>query len=327
MQNNIFNYAPKELVMDAFFAWLFEELNTDSLSNYKVEFLKNLKIEGFSDKSVISKIEKQKFNTDLLITIDDKKILFENKTTSTIHSNQLKVYKEKISNCDKYIYMKLAFIDYKERLEANKYGYTVVGAEDIKSALIPLKDCCQIVKQYYDYIEENYIHKFQQIKDSVENSDYKIYSELDAQRFFLSKLYEILEGKVEKLNFKYNSNNGGSPWTQLSIDQKPKIYGEKAESIFWRIDKKKKGYYIKLTQYAKISKEYKKDKTKRLKKLRKIINNILKNETNIKKSEVTDRGLYSSEIAIFYFSENKYENLFQTLKNISIEFCKEYDKL
>ncbi len=328
MGNNIFNYAPKELVMDAFFAWLFEELKTDNLSKYKADFLDNLNIKGFSNSSVIRKIEKQKFNTDLLITMDnDKKILFENKTTSTIHSNQLKVYKEKIPDCYKYIYMKLSFIDYKERLEAGDNGYTVVGAEDIQKALFPFKNCCQIVEQYYDYIEENYIHKFKQIKYKVKNSDPKIYSKIDAQRFFLSLLHEKLEEKVEELKFNYKANKGGNPWTQLTIIQKPKMYGEKKESIFWRIDKNKKGYYIRLTQYAKISKEYKKDKMKRLKKLRKIMNNIFESETNIKKGEVGDRGLYASEITIFYFFENKYEDLLPTLENISIKFCKEYSEL
>jgi len=328
MMNNIFNYAPKELVMDAFFAWIFKELNENNLTKYKLQFLNDMKIEGFTNKSKITDIKKQECNTDLIITIDNKDILFENKTTSTIHSNQLEEYKNNVPNCHQYIYMKLGYIDFNEKLQAKKHDYIIVGIEDIEKALHPIKDCCQIVEQYYAFLKNKYIEKSENIQKRMLNNDSTVYEVSDAQRIFLSGLYEKLYGKVKFLKFKYAANRGGTPWTQLSIAYTSKLYGEKGESIFWRIDKKKeKGYYIALKQYADIIDTYKEQKKKRLNILRICFNKLLEKKSNLHAGKVSNRGIKSSEIAIFYFEDNKHEQLSSKLKELSIEFEKEYTTL
>lgn len=332
--NNIFDYAPKELVMDAFFAWIFKELNTPKLSKHKLHFLESLHLDGFNVNSEITQIERQKCNTDLLITIENKIILFENKTTSTIHSNQLANYKKALPNCHKYIYMKLGFIDYKEQQQASANGYIIVSIENIIRALEPLKQCCQIVNQYYEFLETRYIKKSQDICNAIKKNDETIYRHSDAQRIFLSDLYEKLYSKnlyaknKDTLTFRYSANKGGTPWTQLGIAHKDKQYGDTKESIFWRIDKKKKdGYYIRLTQYANIEKTYKKEKKDRLNKLRECFEELVKKKSSLKSSKVSNEGLKSSEIGIFYFKNNEYDKLFKALVDLSIEFVEKYKKL
>ena len=103
---NLFDYATSELSQDAFICWLAawanpEYIATDiKLHQLAVKFLsecfKKHQID-FPESITNIKIEKQKDNIDVLITLNDSyAILIEDKTFSKQHSDQLKRYLDKI---------------------------------------------------------------------------------------------------------------------------------------------------------------------------------------------------------------------------------------
>ena len=328
--NNIFKFSPKELVMDAFFAWLFKELYSNpSMQKYQVAFLKNLNITGLSSPWSSCEVEKQKENTDLVVTINEKEILFENKTISTIHGskyyrNQLHKYKTILPHCYKYIYMKLSFIDYEENKIAVSEGYSVVTSQNIQRALDPFKSFCQIVEQYYEYLDDNFLKKENTLFSEME-TNCSVYKYSVVQRKFLSDLYMKLDGHLKDMKLNYASNIGGSNWTQLRIAMSTKKYGTVNEYIFWRIDKKKKGgYYIKLTQYANIDSSYQLDKETELKRLRKIFDDLVAIKYSLISAKCQKRGMKSSEIGLFYCKDNSYYDLATQLVDFSKDFVAKY---
>lgn len=329
--NNIFAIATKELVTDAFFAWLFEEFKADDdLRKYQKRFLSGLKISGMSDEVSIEKAEKQKNNTDLLVTFQDgekrKEVLFENKVHSTIHSGQLERYKKNSPDCHKYIYMKLGYIYYSERKEAEKWGYSIVGATDIEAALRPFKDYNQIISQYYQYIKTCHVEQCADMFKKMEANDSSVYSNIYSQRRFLSDLHENIDSLVDYTEFNSKANNGGTPWTHLCVAKKASKYGDENEYIFWRIDKKSGRYYLRLNQYSYIDKSFKTEKMAELKVLREIFIQLVKN-TNLVASSPSNQGLKESEIGLLYFDINSYSELMESIEQITLDFVKSYEKM
>ncbi len=278
--NNLFAKATKELVTDAFLAWMLEELENDiNLNKFKGHFLNELQITNASEKVRIAKTQLQLKNTDLVVTLEDghssKKILFENKTWATIHSDQLNKYKLKFPDCHQYIYMKLAYIDFQEKMKATDCGYTVIGAKEIESALRPFKSHSQIISQYYQYIKDEFIDYPIKFDERMQSNDASVYGERQPQRKFLSELHENLHNQLDYLYFKSGTNNNGTPWTHLKIAKKDKKYGDKTEYIFWRIDQKSGKNYIRLNQYSSIGQSELDEKKEHLAIQREIFNELL----------------------------------------------------
>lgn len=326
--NNLFAKATKELVTDAFLAWIFAELENDkNLSKFKVHFLNELQIKDISENICITQTQLQADNTDLIVSMKDthsfKKILFENKTWTTIHSDQLNKYKLKFPNCHQYIYMKLAYIDFQERMEAFDCGYTVIGAKEIESAIRPFKDYSQIISQYYQYIKHEFIDYPINFYERMQNNDSLVYGERQPQRMFLSELHESLHDQLDYLYFKSGTNNNGTPWTHLEIAKKDTEYGDKNEYIFWRIDKKSGRYYIRLNQYSNINQSKSDEKNSNLISQREIFNELL-TKCKLKASKPSNRGVKNSEIGLFYFDKNSYLELQETLVWFSKEFVEKY---
>ena len=119
--NNLFKHSPKELTTDGFLTWLIYEVKDDQ--SQIVPLFKKLELcspqaKLISDVEVKRQASRKKTGTkkdgkvDLIVEYkvdgDEFKALFENKTHSTIHSNQLATYKEMFPHCQYYKYLKLA---------------------------------------------------------------------------------------------------------------------------------------------------------------------------------------------------------------------------
>ena len=215
--------------------------------------------------------------------------------------------------------MKLAFIDFQERKKALECRYTVIGANEIESAIRPFKDYSQIISQYYQYIKDEFIDYHNSIYKRMLNNDASVYGERQAQRIFLSELHERLHGQLDYLCLKSGTNNGGTPWTHLTIAKANTEYGDKSEYIFWRIDKKSGRYYIRLNQYSDIDKLNYNKKKENLTFQRKIFNELL-TKYKLTESKTSNRGIKESEIGLFYFDNNSYADLSNTLARFSKEF-------
>lgn len=136
--NNLFSHSPKELTTDGFLSWLILELANDK--EQVLIFFKSLGLCHESAKNIEDvTVSRQEQNTDLIVRFSADStlhsVLFENKTYSTIHSNQLSKYKQKFPDFQGYKYLKLARVNYVERKQAMSYGYDVIDSRCLLNAL------------------------------------------------------------------------------------------------------------------------------------------------------------------------------------------------
>jgi hypothetical protein len=250
--------------------------------------------------------------------------LFENKTHSTIHSNQLYKYKEKFPSFNYYKYLKLARINYDEKKEAKANGYDVLSSLDLYEALDCLGLDSEILSQYKKFLINNFVTPFNEIEHEMfTENNFGLFKKREAQQYFMDILYQEIDGLNDSIKFKSGSNVGGDAWTQLDISHKAKVYGEKTEYLFWRIDKKSGDYYLRLSQYAYISKDYKYVKKKTLKKLREFIEPLF-TRYGLSTSPPSNRGVKESEICIIYFKNNDLMNVSNVLVDLTKDVIKRY---
>jgi len=341
--NNLFQYSTKELTTDAFLAWLFVGFDTEAkLKGKGADFFCELGLGILSSEAVTCiTISRQEKKTDLMLRCevdgDKREYLFENKTYTTIHSNQLKKYKSSFPKSTEYIYLKLGLINYEESESAKNEEYKVVGVEKLYEALLPLGGCHFLIDHYIEFIENEYIAQQNHIKlNLISDNKFKVLNTSNVnkgqeQQFFLSSLHQELDtpkfkasGVFKYLKFRYSANKGGFPWVQLTIAKRNKAYGHKGESIFWRIDKRRKNLYLRLTQYSDIEERSKGQKYLNRNTLREEVSR-LPSLVYFTEGKVIDHGTKSSEIIIFFFEENNIEQMLKHLPELSSEIVKVYD--
>lgn len=298
--NNLFAHSPKELTTDGFLAWYFTELNDDSVGDKRTYFFYKL---GLCDNSNVEikniNVSRQEKNTDLIVRYQEngveKQALFENKTYTTTHSDQLRKYSTTFSDFSHYIYLKLGFINHSEKKEATSSGYAVIDVYTLHSALtgFRMKHC--IVDQYIEFIETQYIQTLDNIQSNmIKNNNHELLSDAQAQQYILSKLHDSIDGMNPYLYFKFAANSGGAPWTQLDIAKRENAYGDEAEYLFWRIDKRAGKYYLRLNQYSYIESDHWPKKSENLEILRNLVTSMFI-DTSIRLGKVANRGMYESE--------------------------------
>ena len=100
--NNLFCYATSELSQDAFICWLLsflleENKGTDlALEKCASEFVRCFYPE-FPENGMVTNVQRQYKNIDVLLSIGDKKIIIEDKTFTGVHGNQINVYKKTLA--------------------------------------------------------------------------------------------------------------------------------------------------------------------------------------------------------------------------------------
>lgn len=202
--NNIFEYAPKELVMDAFLCWCFNVFNSEDAKGEEfsvelVNFIYGLKHKG--KKINVKKLEvkrqhlKSKIDVYIKVTTEESKIIhfvFENKLYSSPHSNQLlrhikvveedyknpwKKKEEKIEKEDEkvYIYFKLGYRyaeDMKDSFSDFRFTESAKEKEKLEKYIPKLKEYVELDrKQFIEFLDKNKLESdtfkmyFQYIKD------------------------------------------------------------------------------------------------------------------------------------------------------------------
>ena len=198
-QNNLFSHCPKELVTDGFLAWLFNFMNNQS-SDARLSLFDSLFSNNDSSFQDISNIwtERQKEGVDLFVHFLSKDVqhtvLFENKTWSGQHNDQIRRYKNLFPNCHKYIYLKLAFIPYCEQAEAKKNNYAVITSDQLLNAINPLRGNHSFIEEYCEYLTNQFVTPLQQLEiELFERNDSTKLGDSQAQQFILSELHKKLD--------------------------------------------------------------------------------------------------------------------------------------
>jgi hypothetical protein len=159
---SIFTYATKELSQDAFFCWLLEwawnKYEGKDLNVVANELIKQ--IIGFKinvDKKPLIKMQYKKI--DFFVRLNDEiTIIFEDKTRTEMHDEQLRKYKEIIENeypNDElfFVYLKTDLLFPNEQEKVSNAGYKIIDIFSISDILnINIKN--DIYKDYYKFISE-----------------------------------------------------------------------------------------------------------------------------------------------------------------------------
>ncbi|PCI47259.1 MAG: hypothetical protein COB51_06155 [Moraxellaceae bacterium] len=250
--------------------------------------------------------------------------LFENKTYSTIHSDQLARYRDQFPGFKHYKYLKLARVNYNERRLAKKYGYDVLTSYDLFDAINLIGLESEILAQYKQFLLNHFIEPINQIESVlVSENKYDLFSDIQAQQYLIDLLYEKIDGLNDALYFKSSSNLGGSPWTQLDICKREHAYSNISEYLFWRIDKRSGSYYLRLNQYARVDSIDERRKFENLELLREVIKPLFKNH-GLCVSDPSDRGVKESEVCIVFFKDNNLKTIREVLADLTLEIVEKY---
>jgi hypothetical protein len=148
MKPNIFYYATSELSQDAFFCWLIEwsrkEYMNEQMNRISLNFLNHIfektnkeKIDAVNQLEII----RQEANIDFYAKVNNTAIiLFEDKTLTDEHDNQLIKYKQYIEKRYKnfqlsYVYLKSSIIHRSEKEVVNNSGYCLLDIYDLINLL------------------------------------------------------------------------------------------------------------------------------------------------------------------------------------------------
>jgi hypothetical protein len=311
-------------------------------------------VHNFSSDEVISvDVEKQKDHIDILITLHIKNgygeftriLIIEDKTFTGPHDDQLFRYKSKYAEDQPIcIYYKMGFL-FNDDEHARIYGYATINKLNMISLmqLHAAKVRSDIYLGYYHHIlqlqdEEDELAKI--ITEFISKGIGQIAEALKRSegQFMLMKMLIKADSIVKHIRndghppllydkISRGFNRDGSPWTQYMILFHSESEAAKSglinsedifyDEIFFRIDKKSKGYYISLRQYSKNELNNWKLED-RLPRLRKCFEDACKTVENDRKKRISlnsmtfinpkfevpgNRGAYEREIALHYIKD------------------------
>ena len=333
--NNIFDFAPKELVQDAVLCWCF---NFDKTNNIlEKNFSHNLAQEIYnycggtkklSIKKIIPLTQQRASKIDVLVEIllaDDKKIylIFENKLDTSHHSNQLVRHIEAMKGEDesekKYIYFKIGNL-YDEDKNLPK-EYILIDRKAILSIFDKIKIKNEIFDSYYNFllnIEEKDNLEMKLIDENRQLTK----AELEVIFWSQSGQYKILKKLQNEIESKIAIGTSfGRPWTNisiLSIENIPNHWFGVFWRVDWRINKNTKTYtpYICL-RYYKTTLDKTEEDDRYFEGMRKIFNELILKYPNLEFGQVHSVGNKEREVGILFFDNEK-----NTIPNIISEIGK-----
>lgn len=333
-KTNIFFHATKELSTDAFLVWLIYYLDSEEkYSTHKQHFFNNLilKKEDWGKKVHDIELKRQENRVDVILTFrlgesnEKKTVLFENKTWTTYHDNQLEYYKSIYPNSYRYIYLKLAYINSNEKKEVESNGYDIIDAAMFSRVIREFEDIHLLIKMYNEYITETFINAISSFYNELfTNNNYDVLEDAGAQKYLCDRIV----GEMNKQNVQYlkiqNGSSVGMPWTEIVLVEKKDGY---YESLFWKVHIRSGKYYIRLNQYSGPSDEQVSYKMSRLEILRKKADDFVTQMPELHMGVVSDRARNESEVIIFYFIENDLNILIEALPKISSYMIEVFKKL
>lgn len=321
---NIFFHAPKELTTDAFLVWILYFLDSEKeYEAYKQNFFDNLILKKEDIGRAVGNIvlKRQENNVDVLLTFlfrdsdEQKTVLFENKTWSMSHDNQLERYKEINPNCYRYFYYKLAYINTQEAKEITREQYEVICAGMMSTVLEKMINLHPLIKMYYEYITITFVKEINSFYEKIFlKHDYNVLWSADAQKYLCDTIVKnMMEQNVPYLEIR-NGTSYGRPWTQIDIAKKEEGYWEK---LFWRVDIRSGKFYIRLNQYAAPLENEVAYKKRRLEILRKKANEFVATMPALHLGKVNDMGKKESEVIIFFLDDNEIDRIIQSIPPIT----------
>lgn len=333
-KTNIFFHATKELSTDAFLVWLFYYLDSEEkYSVYKQRLFDNLILKKVDCGKDVHNIElkRQENRVDVILTFtlgesnEKKTVLFENKTWTTFHDNQLEYYRSIYPDCYRYIYLKLAYVNSSEEREVKSNGYDIIDAAMLSKVIGVFEDIHCLIKMYNEYITETFINTINSFHNELFiNHKYDVLEDAGAQKYLCDRIVDnLISHDVPYLKIQ-NGTSAGMPWTEIVLVEKKDGY---YESLFWKVHIRAGKYYIRLNQYSEPSDEQVSYKMRRLEILRKEADNYVANIPELHLGIVNDRARNESEVIILFFNDNDITTIIEALPKISLHMIEVFNKL
>ena len=283
--NNLFQYATKELSQDAMLCWLINWLNYPDSELYPLgkDVLDLFLGENRQEKYFNVQVKRQYKKIDVLVLFNDEyALIIEDKTNTSEHGEQIARYKEMLQQEDLAKTIFTAYIKtgimYDEDYMMIQKTDTVVTLDEFLPVLLSNSGLSNsaILKDYIQYLSG--------LSDERWNIDRKIkqcdlnepFSTFYGQYSFMNQVFSARSKGIELgRTFKEKdknpivyadliyaaANNDGSPWTQYCFwgkaYEKQLLRTDKIEYhyLFWRLDRfwdrkeKMWRYYIALRHY------------------------------------------------------------------------------
>lgn len=276
MENNLFDYATKELSQDAFLCWCLNWYNYPNAPLFPMA-AELFRLMGENELVAGNKvfIRQQLKNIDILVVIPEHNhvIVIEDKITSSEHDEQITRYRQQIQNFSQEERQSLEL----EQLPSIRTVYFKTGFHydcdkdtDVDSRINALS-LLAILERYKGISEEildaycDHLHRliawykeYGEYKVSVLSDnfgDWNISRHSIAQHNFMRDMLRerfpksLWEREKESYKIRIGTNVGGRPWTELTFMEQPYPESEDKYYLFWRVDTDKKGPYISLRFY------------------------------------------------------------------------------
>lgn len=361
---NLFQFATGELSQDAFICWSLawgQQSEDEVMQQYGLSLL-NAMLETHQynvqdlERITIIDVKNQVSSIDVLVKfkLDEQEfeLIIEDKTNTMMHSNQIKRYfdqrmKQSPDKVILGIYYKTCFIfdDEEinlEELRKNNYPVKSFDKEKILQSMSQYLNTTDsdVFHDYYDYIKRMLKHE-KEILYNVHSSHIRVLEKSLSTQMGQVEVMKSIFGNVDVSR----GRSYGKPWVHYAF-KKGNYKDSLPDRLFYRIDKKKNGYYISLRQYRDLKKEAKRngqanslvelkiEKLARLNKLIKIFEEVMDEikleylEEYIERGKrTTDRkGYNESEVGVFYFTgQNRVAEFTTFFKIFHLLFCAKMD--
>ena len=269
----------------------------------------------------VVELKRQENDVDVLLSFrfkdndEQQTVLFEDKTWTMPHSDQLSRYKKMYPNCYRYFYYKLGYVNSQEEQELSQEQYEIIDAGMMSSTLEKMCGLHPLIKMYNDYIVYTFVNVFNSYHEKIfVKHDYNVLWNADAQKYLCDAIVENMTNQNVPFLEIRNGTSFGRPWTQIDIVEKKNGYWEK---LFWRVDIRSGKFYIRLNQYADPSEEEIAYKRHRLVILREEANRYVATIPTLCLGKVENRAIKESEVLIFFLEDNDLETLIESLPKIS----------
>lgn len=213
---NLFSFATSELSQDAVLAYILQwsdvkNKNTNPQMHALGQALLRCMLGDYQRSIENVVVGRQMSNIDIYAEVnDDVFLIIEDKTNTTIHSNQLERYKEFAENRYKGMrQVKMAYVktgnEPKQILEKVKNaGYRAVLRQDLLKVLNQYAGAHPMIAEYRAYL--------QNIEDRTQSYKTIPVKDWDKNSICWQGLYKSLENKIERFSWNHVHNQTGGFW-------------------------------------------------------------------------------------------------------------------
>lgn len=270
---NLFTYATSELSQDAFVCWLvaWASARSHPLGHIGRAFIRLMvELSGTSVQKeasvelVAGSLRRQHHKIDVYFQawVDGtlSSFVIEDKTHSEPHSGQLARYRAAIEDDEAElvaVYLKTGFVYSDEREHVEGRGYSILDATTLHTFLAGHEVHNDIYRDFVDYLHTELVVPQRAAFPAFLSGDLDQLQRPEVQWQYAARLRErLIEGVPPHLRAgrwaigRVNRGTSmGTPWTHVVVGSYP-VEDGLHETLFYRIDRRKNGYYVALRQWS-----------------------------------------------------------------------------